>query len=1132
MKKKLFSFLLLLCGVYAAWAQQWPKCVLAGDYPDPSVMREGRDFYMTHSPFVYQPGFLIWHSTDLMNWTPVGRALESWKGSAMAPDLLKYGDKYYIYFPSNGTNYVTWASDIRGPWSEPVDLHVSGIDPGHAADEQGNRYLFLNRGEMIRLAPDGLSTVGEKKKVYEGWEIPKQWNTEGKWPETYLESPKIIRHGDYYYLTCAEGGTAGPATSHMAVSARSRSLEGPWENSPYNPVVHTYSAQDHWWSKGHGTLIDDAEGRWWMVYHAYAKGYHTLGRQTLIEPMEWTRDGWFRASAGAVGPCPEPSTFPVLSDNFHHRELGWQWSFWKENARDMVTLGDGQLVVPGKGTSPADGRLMLITAQHKNYEAEVTVKLPGKGQAGLLLYYSEQGYTGVAADASRFYVYDGGKLSATVKNTFGRKVRMKVLNRANRATVSVSRDGKDWTVLAEGLDVTDLNHNKLKKFFALRPALFVAGKGKAAFSDFQYKDAVPKEEDMAAYLMVYHLDEDHGLHMALSRDGYTFTALNDNKPVMAGDTIAEQLGIRDPHIYRGPDGAFYLSMTDLHIFAKRDGKRETEWERDGKLYGWGNNRGLVLMKSFDLLHWKRTNVRFDRMSAAWQEIGCAWAPETIFDETTGRLMIYLTMRHRNEPNKLYYCYVNDEYDTIETLPSPLFQYADERKSAIDGDITKFGDKYILSYVAHDVNGGIKLAYADRPTGPWHFDPRWVDFEPRACEAPHVFKRIGEDKWVLMYDVYSISPHNFGFIETSDFDSFISLGRFNEGVMQTRNFASPKHGAVVHLTEQEARRLCAQWGTDYDALPSRSEGKRADKPLYRDPVFDGAADPVLIYNKERKAWWMFYTNRRANMEGGRGVEWVHGTPIGIAESTDGGASWHYVQDAKINYGKERHFTYWAPDVIETDGRYHMFLTVVPGIFPNWNHPREIVHLESTDLIDWTFKEKCGPLVSDRVIDASLFKNEAGEWFMYYNNEADGKTIWLAKSNDLRNWKDMGQVIRDKRGEGAKVFRWHERYWMIVDNWDGQGVYSSDDLVNWKRQQTPLLDKPGVGVDDEVIGNHADVVVQGDRAFIFYFTHPERNVPNYRDHYGTRRSSIQVAELEYVNGELRCNRDKPVYIGLSN
>ena len=91
---------------------------------------------------------------------------------------------------------------------------------------------------------------------------------------------------------------------------------------------------------------------------------------------------------------------------------------------------------------------------------------------------------------------------------------------------------------------------------------------------------------MSAYLMVFHKDEDHGLHMAISPDGYTFTALNEGKPVIAGDTIAEQKGIRDPHIFRGPDGAFYLSMTDLHIYAQRDGYRDTEWERDGKEYGW------------------------------------------------------------------------------------------------------------------------------------------------------------------------------------------------------------------------------------------------------------------------------------------------------------------------------------------------------------------------------------------------------------------------------------------------------------------------------------------------------------------------------------------------------------------
>ena len=110
----------------------------------------------------------------------------------------------------------------------------------------------------------------------------------------FLEGPKLLHKDGYYYMVSAEGGTAGPATSHMVVVARSKSVFGPWENSPYNPLVHTYSASDPWWSKGHGTLIDDAEGNWWVVYHAYAQGYHTLGRQTLIDPVEWTTDGWVK----------------------------------------------------------------------------------------------------------------------------------------------------------------------------------------------------------------------------------------------------------------------------------------------------------------------------------------------------------------------------------------------------------------------------------------------------------------------------------------------------------------------------------------------------------------------------------------------------------------------------------------------------------------------------------------------------------------------------------------------------------------------------------------------------------------------------------------------------------------------
>lgn len=119
---------------------------------------------------------------------------------------------------------------------------------------------------------------------------------------------------------------------------------------------------------------------------------------------------------------------------------------------------------------------------------------------------------------------------------------------------------------------------------------------------------LPLEKDMKAYILVYFKDSDHSLHMAISADGYSFTDINNGHPVIAGDTIALQRGIRDPHIMRGGDNMFYLAMTDLHIYAKRAGFRETDWERPIEDYKWGNNRGFVLMKSPDLISWTRANV--------------------------------------------------------------------------------------------------------------------------------------------------------------------------------------------------------------------------------------------------------------------------------------------------------------------------------------------------------------------------------------------------------------------------------------------------------------------------------------------------------------------------------------------
>lgn len=307
-------------------------------------------------------------------------------------------------------------------------------------------------------------------------------------------------------------------------------------------------------------------------------------------------------------------------------------------------------------------------------------------------------------------------------------------------------------------------------------------------------------------------------------------------------------------------------------------------------------------------------------------------------------------------------------------------------------------------------------------------------------------------------------------------------------------------------------------------------KTASHPLYRDPKFDGAADPVVIWNEKESKWFMFYTNRRANLENSKGVDWVHGTPIGIAESSDGGLTWTYKQDANIQYeGKD--LTYWAPDVMEHDGTYHMYLTIVPGIFTDWSHPRDIVHFTSKNLIDWTFETKI-KLASDKVIDAEIIKAPNGKWRMYYNNERHNKSIYYAESDDLYQWEDKGLAVGDKRGEGPVVFEWQNKYFMIVDAWRGLAVFQSNNMENWHLQSDFILQSPGTLPDDMVKGGHADVVINNGRAYIFYFTHPGRQEGVNEDSYETRRSSIQVAELKYENGQITCNRHLPVDINLVN
>jgi hypothetical protein len=314
--------------------------------------------------------------------------------------------------------------------------------------------------------------------------------------------------------------------------------------------------------------------------------------------------------------------------------------------------------------------------------------------------------------------------------------------------------------------------------------------------------------------------------------------------------------------------------------------------------------------------------------------------------------------------------------------------------------------------------------------------------------------------------------------------------------------------------------CTPGGKKRTIGQSRESLTLADKPLYRDPVHDAPTDPVLIWNSLENKWFMFYTARRANVEGLQGVTWVHGSRIGIAESSDGGATWEYRDTADIDYRMHEGYTYWAPEVIENRGTYHMYLSYVPGTFENWQHPRDIVHLTSKNLLEWKHESTLN-LASGRVIDACVFQLPDGIWRMWYKNEDDGSSIYYADSKDLYNWEDRGKAFDGPSGEGPVVFRWKGYYWMLYDIWDGFGVCRSEDLTNWEVMPGNLLKEAGTGQDDKAVGHHGDVVVSGDRAFLFYFTSAENR----------RRSAvIQVTELQFKDGRISCNRDQAVYLNL--
>ncbi|KAJ3394738.1 hypothetical protein HDU84_006881 [Entophlyctis sp. JEL0112] len=500
--------------------------VFPGDHPDPSILKDGDIYYLVHSSFDVYPGLVIYTSRDLINWTPVTAALSEWVGSVWAPFMTKHLGKYYIYFPARGagpaTNYVITADAVAGPWSSPHDLHAalppgfpSYIDPSHIIGEDGKRYMFVAGTHYMQLTDDGHEIVQSTFKLaVKDWPIPDSWVVEGPAPE----GPKVARVGDYFYLNVAQGGTAGPPTSHMTLSYRSKSVHGPWELSPYNPVIYTASPADPWWSKGHGTLVEGPNGRdYYVVFHGYEKDYATLGRQTLLSPIEFTDDGWWRLKDMDVStpqPMPlldenKPKFNIAYSDDFSTDKFGIQWGFYssvkptpeqiaaaKASPRHRFEKTPGpSLVLACKGSGPADSDPLTFKTGDHAYEMTVKITLlnPETAIGGAVLFYNSKMFAGLGFDGHGTLIMhrygtdrrlpNHRNISKDTKSLF---IKLQCDYVPTTLTMWTSTDGIDWKRYENQINVSTYEHNAAYDFLSLRPGIYAAGKGEVRFENVTY----------------------------------------------------------------------------------------------------------------------------------------------------------------------------------------------------------------------------------------------------------------------------------------------------------------------------------------------------------------------------------------------------------------------------------------------------------------------------------------------------------------------------------------------------------------------------------------------------------------------------------------------------------------------
>ncbi|TCL70074.1 xylan 1,4-beta-xylosidase [Hydrogenispora ethanolica] len=386
--------------------------VLTGFFPDPSVVRVGEDYYMVNSTFEYFPAIVISHSRDLVHWEIIGHAITrddyldlsgiDDSHGVWAPDLSYHNGKFYIFatLRLNGEiaeagrkiirrQMILTADRPEGPYSKPLFVDVDGIDPSHFVDDDGTHYMVLHQGRLLRLNRDCSAAAGEPVTLWQG--------TGGKSPE----GPHLLKKDGFYYLMLAEGGTE---YGHRVTMARSRNLYGPYEPSPYNPVLTQTDPDAPIQRAGHGKLVQTQGGDWWMVYLCGRPNqgrFTTLGRETALDPVRWTEDGWLLVNEGkgpsaiqTVPGLPAVRYAERFRDDFDSVKLSFDWQFVRNPDPAAWSLKErpGYLRILTGNAAPGSKEarnIILRREKHHRYSAGLKLEFhPGCNgeEAGLICY--------------------------------------------------------------------------------------------------------------------------------------------------------------------------------------------------------------------------------------------------------------------------------------------------------------------------------------------------------------------------------------------------------------------------------------------------------------------------------------------------------------------------------------------------------------------------------------------------------------------------------------------------------------------------------------------------------------------------------------------------------------------------